>query len=95
MLARLTLVQKVGDDLAAVQQELSCVRHLCARTDVLAPCDPYRSFQHAVLSLEQFVQIFNVSWSFVLACEVVAGRMIVSLRGVTASQVSGGPDVEN
>lgn len=52
-----------------------------------------RTEQHAALSLEQFVQIFNVSWSFVLACEVVAGRMIVSLRGVTASQVSGGPDV--
>lgn len=46
-----------------------------------------RSEQHAALSLTEFVEIFKENWEFVLATETLANRMIVSLRGVTASQV--------
>ena len=47
-----------------------------------------RSEQHAALSLTEFVEIFKENWEFVVATETMAKRMIVSLRGVTASQVS-------
>lgn len=46
-----------------------------------------RGEQHAGLGIEEFVQLFKENWDFVLASEELAGRMIVSLRGVTASQV--------
>ena len=46
-----------------------------------------RSEQHAALPLSEFVEIFKESWDFVVASETLAKRMIVSLRGVTASQV--------
>lgn len=45
-----------------------------------------RGEQHAALSIEQYVEVFNESWSFVLATESLAKRMIASLRGVAASQ---------
>lgn len=45
-----------------------------------------RNEQHASLPIEQFVEVFNESWQFVVATEVLAKRMIVSLRGVAASQ---------
>ena len=45
-----------------------------------------RSEQHAELPLSEFVEIFKESWEFVVATERLAKRMIVSLRGVTASQ---------
>ncbi|ORY24063.1 Vps54-like protein-domain-containing protein [Naematelia encephala] len=45
-----------------------------------------RSEQHAALSLIEFHELFKESWDFVLATESLAKRMIVSLRGVTASQ---------
>ncbi|CAD6590324.1 MAG: hypothetical protein TREMPRED_005695 [Tremellales sp. Tagirdzhanova-0007] len=45
-----------------------------------------RSEQHAALSLTEFVEIFKENWEFVVATETMAKRMIVSLRGVTASQ---------
>ncbi|WVR03759.1 hypothetical protein IAU60_000754 [Kwoniella sp. DSM 27419] len=48
-----------------------------------------RAEQHAALSIEEFVEIFKENWEFILATEQVAGRMIVSLRGVTASQARG------
>ena len=46
-----------------------------------------RSEQNAELSLEQFVELFKENWDFVVATEGMAKRMIVSLRGTTASQV--------
>ncbi|WRT65756.1 uncharacterized protein IL334_002704 [Kwoniella shivajii] len=45
-----------------------------------------RAEQHASLGLEEFVEIFRENWEFILNTEKVAGRMIVGLRGVTASQ---------
>lgn len=47
-----------------------------------------RSEQHTQLSLTEFVELFKENWNFVVASEKLAKRMIVSLRGVTASQVS-------
>jgi vacuolar protein sorting-associated protein 54 len=46
-----------------------------------------RTPQHADLSLEEFVAVFEQAWTFVVACEAISGRMIVSLRGVITSQV--------
>ncbi|KAK4689929.1 vacuolar protein sorting-associated protein 54, partial [Tremellales sp. Uapishka_1] len=45
-----------------------------------------RSEQNSSLSLADFVELFQESWTFVLATESLAKRMIVSLRGVTTSQ---------
>lgn len=47
-----------------------------------------RGEQHAGLGINEFVELFKENWEFVLATEELAGRMIASLRGVTASQVS-------
>lgn len=47
-----------------------------------------RGEQHAGLGINEFVELFKENWSFVLATEVLSGRMIASLRGVTTSQVS-------
>jgi len=41
---------------------------------------------HARLSLADFVDIFEATWSFVVGCEVVCKRMIVGLRGVMVGQ---------
>ena len=46
-----------------------------------------RSDQHAQLPLEEFVELFKANWDFVIATETLAKRMIVHLRGTTASQV--------
>ncbi|WVQ64963.1 uncharacterized protein L199_003133 [Kwoniella botswanensis] len=45
-----------------------------------------RAEQHASLGLEEFVEIFKENWKFILNTEKIAGKMIVGLRGVTASQ---------
>lgn len=48
-----------------------------------------RTEQHIGLSLDEFVELFNETWNFVVKCEVVCGRMIVSLRGAIVSQAKG------
>lgn len=48
-----------------------------------------RAEQHALLDLPEFLELFNESWNFVVRCEVMARKMIVGLRGVMVSQVSG------
>jgi len=45
-----------------------------------------RSEVHSQLPLEQFLEIFDQTWSFVLQCEVIVKRMIVGLRGAMVSQ---------
>lgn len=45
-----------------------------------------RTEVHAQLPLDDFVAIFDASWSFVVACEVRCQRMIVGLRGVMVGQ---------
>ncbi|GAA5877451.1 hypothetical protein JCM16303_003338 [Sporobolomyces ruberrimus] len=48
-----------------------------------------RSEVHSHLSLEEFLEIFDETWSFVLRCEVLVKRMIVGLRGAMVSQSKG------
>ncbi|KAG8934593.1 hypothetical protein FRC02_009673 [Tulasnella sp. 418] len=45
-----------------------------------------RSIEHSQLPLHSFLEIFNLSWNFVLQSEVIARRMIVGLRGVVVGQ---------
>ncbi|TFY76653.1 hypothetical protein EWM64_g7359 [Hericium alpestre] len=45
-----------------------------------------RAEQHSKLQLQEFVELFNESWTFVVRCEVVCRRMIVGLRGVVIGQ---------
>lgn len=116
MLARLHLVQKIGEEMSAMMSENQHIKALIisvgsdapllARSPELPPFEPsdvlfsacelantraskilsVRNEQNASLPLEQFVEVFNESWQFVVATEVLAKRMIVSLRGVAASQ---------
>ncbi|GAA6004655.1 hypothetical protein JCM10207_000969 [Rhodosporidiobolus poonsookiae] len=72
-----TLLTEISDVVSAVA-ELANVRFskvIGVRTEV-----------HAHLSLADFVAIFDRSWRFVLACEVVCQRMIVGLRGAMVGQ---------
>lgn len=46
-----------------------------------------RAEQHAILSMPEFLELFNENWRFVVKCEVMARKMIVGLRGVMVSQV--------
>ncbi|KDQ07071.1 hypothetical protein BOTBODRAFT_39119 [Botryobasidium botryosum FD-172 SS1] len=45
-----------------------------------------RQDQHASLDISHFCAFFNQSWSFVVQSEVLARRMVVSLRGVMVNQ---------
>lgn len=45
-----------------------------------------RSETHCQLALVDFGDVVNSSWSFVLKCEVICQRMIVSLRGIIIGQ---------
>lgn len=45
-----------------------------------------RAEQHAQLSLAAFHALFEVTWQFVVACEVLCRKMIVGLRGAVVSQ---------
>ena len=45
-----------------------------------------RAEQHAQLALPAFHALFEATWHFVVACEVLCRRMIVGLRGAVVSQ---------
>lgn len=45
-----------------------------------------RAEQHAQLSLADFHDLFELTWQFVVACETLCRKMIVSLRGAAVSQ---------
>lgn len=45
-----------------------------------------RTEAHAALELGDFLDIFDVSWAFLVHCELVCQRMIVGLRGVMVGQ---------
>ncbi|KZT39716.1 Vps54-domain-containing protein [Sistotremastrum suecicum HHB10207 ss-3] len=45
-----------------------------------------RSEQHAALDLTSFVNLFDSTWQFVVACEVICQKMIVGLRGTIVNQ---------
>jgi vacuolar protein sorting-associated protein 54 len=42
--------------------------------------------QHAALELADFNMLFNATWNFVVACEVICKRMVVGLRGTIVGQ---------
>ncbi|KAF9014055.1 Vps54-like protein-domain-containing protein [Cyathus striatus] len=46
----------------------------------------YRTEQHAALELAEFLAFFNDSWAFVVKCEVICRRMVISLRGTILNQ---------
>lgn len=45
-----------------------------------------RSDLHSTLPLAEFLEIFDLSWGFVVECEVLCQRMIVGLRSVLIGQ---------
>lgn len=72
-----TLATEITDVVHAVA-ELANVRFskvIGVRTEV-----------HAQLALAEFVQIFDLSWDFVVQCERICQRMIVGLRGAMVAQ---------
>lgn len=72
-----TLANEITDVVHAVA-ELANVRFskvIGVRTEV-----------HAQLALVDFVQIFDLSWDFVVQCERICQRMIVGLRGAMVAQ---------
>lgn len=75
-------------DNAALASDLADVVHAAAElanirfSKVIA----VRSELHATSSLAEFLEIFDVSWAFVLSCEIICRRMIVGLRGVMVAQ---------
>ena len=42
---------------------------------------------HSLLTLKEFVAVFEETWQFVLDCEVICRKIIVGLRGVMVTQV--------
>ncbi|KAF8512270.1 Vps54-like protein-domain-containing protein [Gautieria morchelliformis] len=48
-----------------------------------------RAEQHTQLPLPAFHALFEVTWQFVVACEVLCRKMIVGLRGAVVSQAKG------
>lgn len=46
----------------------------------------HRSEQHSALELQEFADLFQLTWDFVVKCEIACQRMIVSLRGAAVSQ---------
>ncbi|TFY63612.1 hypothetical protein EVG20_g6246 [Dentipellis fragilis] len=75
-------------DMAAVQDTLFDVLASSAeQANILSSkVMSARAEQHAKLELQEFVELFNESWSFVVRCEVICRRMIVGLRGVIIGQ---------
>src|ERR1700742_3732066 len=45
-----------------------------------------RSEQHASLDLLAFATLFDTTWNFVVACEVICRKMFVGLRGAILAQ---------
>ncbi|KII89130.1 hypothetical protein PLICRDRAFT_40765 [Plicaturopsis crispa FD-325 SS-3] len=75
-------------DIPSLREELSDILSAAAEfsNTRAAKVVGFRSEQHAALDLPDFLGFFNESWNFVLQCEVICRRMIVSLRGAVVSQ---------
>ncbi|SCV68975.1 BQ2448_1995 [Microbotryum intermedium] len=80
--------QSGSTDEAALYSDITDVVHAVAELANLrfSKVIGVRTEQHARLPLESFVEIFDVSWAFVLRCETICQRMIVGLRGVMVGQ---------
>lgn len=76
-----------GDD-TSLPTDISDVVHATAELANLrfSKVIGVRTEVHSSLTLEEFVEIFDASWNFVLRCEVICQRMIVGLRGVMVGQ---------
>ncbi|KAJ7744977.1 Vps54-like protein-domain-containing protein, partial [Mycena maculata] len=83
-----TTSSKNPPNIPALQEELSDILSSAAELSntQAAKLIIIRAEQHAVLSLSDFIELFNDSWSFVVKCEVICRKMIVGLRGVVISQ---------
>ncbi|KDQ60899.1 hypothetical protein JAAARDRAFT_709192 [Jaapia argillacea MUCL 33604] len=75
------IIQNSLSELLVASAELANI--VCA--NILA----LRSEQHSKLDLPQFVELFDITWNFVVSCEVVCRRMIVNLRGAAVTQAKG------
>ncbi|KAG2077938.1 Vps54-domain-containing protein [Suillus decipiens] len=79
---------KPSVDIILLQEELLDILSSTAdlSNKLAATIIGYRSEQHAQLDLPGFLTFFNVSWDFVVQCEVICRRMIMGLRGVVLGQ---------
>ncbi|GAA6050095.1 hypothetical protein JCM3770_001367 [Rhodotorula araucariae] len=82
------LRSSTSDDGASLATEISDVVHAVAELANVrfSKVIGVRTEVHAQLALAEFVDIFDLSWTFVVQCEVVCQRMIVGLRGAMVSQ---------
>lgn len=82
------LAPKLSVDIISLQEELLDILSSTAdlSNKLAAIVVGYRSEQHAQLDLPGFLTFFNVSWGFVVQCEVICRRMIMGLRGVVLGQ---------
>lgn len=80
-----------NSDNLSLASDLSDVVHAAAELANLrfSKVIAVRSDVHSALPLPEFLEIFDVTWSFVLECEVICRRMIVGLRGVMVGQAKG------
>ncbi|BGP29936.1 hypothetical protein JCM10296v2_001688 [Rhodotorula toruloides] len=76
------------DDASALSTEISDVVHAVAELANVrfSKVIGVRTEVHAQLPLADFVEIFDLTWQFVVDCETVCQRMIVGLRGAMVSQ---------
>ncbi|BGP37747.1 hypothetical protein JCM10449v2_001669 [Rhodotorula kratochvilovae] len=77
-----------SDDASTLATEITDVVHAVAELANVrfSKVIGVRTEVHAQLALAEFVEIFDLSWQFVVQCEVVCQRMIVGLRGAMVSQ---------
>lgn len=82
------LAPKPSVDIILLQEELLDILSSTAdlSNKLAAIVIGYRSEQHAQLDLPGFLTFYNVSWDFVVQCEVICRRMIMGLRGVVLGQ---------
>ncbi|GAA6006375.1 uncharacterized protein JCM10292_002666 [Rhodotorula paludigena] len=77
-----------ADDASTLSTEISDVVHAVAELANVrfSKVIGVRTEIHAHLALADFVAVFDLSWQFVVACELVCKRMIVGLRGAMVAQ---------
>ncbi|GJJ12553.1 hypothetical protein Clacol_006796 [Clathrus columnatus] len=79
---RITLERKSFDDELADTLASACDLANTRAAKIIS----VRVEEHAQLSLPEFHDLFELTWQFVVGCEVLCRKMIVSLRGVAVSQ---------
>ncbi|BGP22691.1 retrograde transporter [Rhodotorula toruloides] len=76
------------EDASSLSTEISDVVHAVAELANVrfSKVIGVRTEVHAHLPLAEFVEIFDLTWQFVVNCETVCQRMIVGLRGAMVAQ---------